>query len=252
MYQNILEGLGLSPNEAKIYETLVEKGESSVSEISVSAKIHRRNTYDAIERLINKGLCFEIVSAKENLYNAVDPGKLLELTDEKRKSVESILPDLNKKFHNRTTNEEAFIYRGYEGQKNIWRDMLRVGKDIMIIGAKAQWFDSKLDSSRATFYKETNRKKMEFKILFDDEVRTQLPKFTSTYPGILKYRYLPKESSTTSIIVIFGDYVVMYAGVGIMKMSENTVFFVIHSKDLAEGYRKWFQYMWQLSSDGKK
>ena len=62
MYQEILEGLGLSPNEAKIYETLVERGESSVSEISVAAKIHRRNTYDAIQRLINKGLCFQIFS----------------------------------------------------------------------------------------------------------------------------------------------------------------------------------------------
>lgn len=55
----ILEGLGLSPNEAKIYETLVLRGESSVSDIAVAAKIHRRNAYDAIERLIDKGLCFQ-------------------------------------------------------------------------------------------------------------------------------------------------------------------------------------------------
>src|SRR3990167_495196 len=102
MYQEIFEGLGLSPNEAKIYETLVEHGELGVSEIATRSQIHRRNAYDAIRRLIDKGLCFEILSAKENLYNAVDPGKLLELTEEKRQSIESILPDLNKKFHHRT------------------------------------------------------------------------------------------------------------------------------------------------------
>ena len=31
MYQSMLEELGLSPNEAKIYETLVEKGEANLT-----------------------------------------------------------------------------------------------------------------------------------------------------------------------------------------------------------------------------
>jgi predicted DNA-binding transcriptional regulator len=244
MYQETLEGLGLSPNEAKIYETLVEHGELGVSEIATRAQIHRRNAYDAIRRLIDKGLCFEILSQKENLYNAVDPGKLLELTEEKRQSIEAILPDLNKKFLQRTASEEAFIYKGYEGQKNIWREILRVGKDIHIIGAKAQWFDPKLDAPRAAFYRETKRKKMKFHLLYDSEIKTQLPSFAKEYPGFVEYRWLPKESSSTAIIVIFGDYVVMYAGVGIMKMSENTVFFVIKSSELAEGYRTWFKNIW--------
>lgn len=115
MHQKILEGLGLSPNEAKIYETLIEKGESSVSQISISAKIHRRNTYDAIQRLINKGLCFEIFSAKENLYNAVDPGKLLELTEEKKQEVEKILPDLLMKFARRVSPRGGIYLSWFRG-----------------------------------------------------------------------------------------------------------------------------------------
>ncbi len=252
MYTKILEDLGLSPNEAKIYETLVEHGESGVGEISILAKIHRRNTYDSIKRLINKGLCFEVFSSGGNLYNAVDPGKLLELVSEKQQAVEKILPELNKKFKHNSVAEEAFIYRGYEGQKNVWRDILREGKDVMIIGAKAQWFDPKLDSTREAFYKETKRKKIIFHLLLDDEIRLKLPEFTKNYPGLMKYRYLPKESSTTAIIVIFGDYVVMYSGVGIMKMNDNVSFFIIHSKELVEGYVKWFNYMWGLSLEDKK
>ena len=67
----------------------------------------------------------------------------------------------------------------------------------------------------------------------------------------MEFKYLPKEASSTSIIVIFGDYVVMYSGVGIRKMSDQTTFFVIHSKDLAEGYRSWFHYMWDKSKEAK-
>src|SRR5438045_713802 len=84
MNQQILEELGLSPNEARIYESLLERGESSISEVAINAKIHRRNAYDAVQRLINKGLCFQVFSAGENTYNAVDPDKLTELITERQ------------------------------------------------------------------------------------------------------------------------------------------------------------------------
>ena len=64
------ESLGLSPNEARIYEALVEHGESGVSEIALFGNIHRRNAYDAIHRLVEKGLCFPILSAGENIAYA--------------------------------------------------------------------------------------------------------------------------------------------------------------------------------------
>ncbi len=249
MYQEIFENLGLSPNEAKIYESLVGKGESSISDIAIAAKIHRRNAYDAIHRLIDKGLCFEIFSSKENRYNAADPDKLLELYAEKEQRLQKVLPELKKKFVQRVAPEEAYIYRGYEGQKNIWRDMLRVGADSYVVGAKGGWFDPKLESGRVAFFKEANRKKIKFFQLFDHEIKVQFPEFPKQFPGNLKYRFLPKEYSTNSLLQIFGDYVITYSGLVLKRIDENMVFFIIHSKDLAESYRKWFWYMWQQSSE---
>ncbi len=60
MYSEILETIGLSPNEAKIYETLLSTGETSVSEIATKAGVHRRNVYDALNRLVDKALVFTI------------------------------------------------------------------------------------------------------------------------------------------------------------------------------------------------
>src|SRR3989344_2989798 len=101
MREEIFESIGLIPNEAKIYEALVEKGESSISDIAVAAKIHRRNAYDAIQRLINKGLCFQIFSTTENRYNAVDPDKLTEILAEKQEQLLSAIPIFKKKFSER-------------------------------------------------------------------------------------------------------------------------------------------------------
>ena len=252
MYQEILQNLGLSPNEAKIYEALVERGETSISGIAVAAKVHRRNAYDAIERLIDKGLCYQIFYANENKYNAVDPDKLIELAAEKQNQIAQILPVLKQKFKKRTAPEEAYIYRGLEGQKNIWRDILRVGETSFVIGAKGGWFDPRLEAQRQAFFKEANRIGIKFIQLFDYEMKIQRPNFTKEFPGKLKYRYLPKEYPTNSLLHIFGDYIITYTGLTIGKMSENTVFFVIKSESLAESFRTWFWYIWNLSSSSNK
>ena len=247
MYLEILENLGLSPNEAKIYEALLEKGESSISEISVNAKIDRRNAYDAISRLIDKGLCFQVVSSSENRYNAVDPRKLQELIGEKEKALHGVLTEMQRKYHSTAAKEEAFIYRGLEGQKNIFRDMLRVGKDSYVVGAKGGWFDPRLETARKKFFKEAEKKKIKFIQLFDYRIR-ELKDFPKRFEGPLKYKILPKEYSNNSIIHVFGDYVITYTGLPIGRINTDTVFFVIHSKDLAESYRQWIWYMWGLSS----
>lgn len=251
MNQQILEELGLSPNEARMYESLIENGESSISDIAVNAKIHRRNAYDVMQRLINKGLCFQIFSAGENTYNAVDPDKLTELLAEKQENLESILPSLKKKFQSSIAPEEAYIYRGLEGQRNIWRDVLRVGEDSYFIGAKGSWFDPNLDVGRTSFFKEANRKKIKFIQLFDYEIKSEMPNFPHHFPGDLKYRFLPKKYSTNSALHIFGDFVVTYTGVTLGKTSKDIVIFVIRSKNLAESYRSWFWYMWEQSTEDK-
>ncbi|MFA6601299.1 MAG: helix-turn-helix domain-containing protein [Candidatus Paceibacterota bacterium] len=252
MNQELFEMLGLSPNEGRIYEALLERGEASISDISVAAKIHRRNAYDAMQRLINKGLCFQIFSTTENLYNAVDPDKLTEILAERQEKLATALPFLKKKFGQRFAPEEAYIYRGFEGQKNIWRDVLRVGQDSYFIGAKGGWFDPRLETARNAFFKEANRKKIKFIQLFDHEIKSQIPEFPKHFPGKLSYRFLPKKYSTNSAIHIFGDYVVTYTGLTIAKISDEVVFFVIHSKSLAESYRTWFTYMWEQSEEDKK
>lgn len=252
MKEEIFESLGLSPNEAKIYESLVEKGESSVSEIAINAQIHRRNAYDAIRRLVDKGLAFEIVSRKENRYNAVDPNKLLELFKEKENELEKILPDLQKKFIQRVAPEEAYIYRGLEGQKNIWRDVLRVGENSYFIGAKGTWLVDELLPSREAFFKEANRKKIKFFQVFDQSVKThpEIYKRLHNYPAAeFENRFLPKEFSTNSSIHIFGDYVATYTGIVVGEAPHNVVFFVIRSKNLAESYRTWFKALWAQSTE---
>ena len=237
----LLEQLGLSPNEAKIYEALLDLKEAGVGDISVKAEIHRRNVYDAINRLVNKGLIFPIINKKENLYSPVDPDKLLELVKEKEISLKKVLPDLRERYKTREGLQEAYIYRGIEGFKNYMRDVLRIGQDVYFIGAKLGWFDPKLKNFTEQFLKEVERKKITLHHIFDAEVKEKGQDALKNLQT--DYRFLPPEHATNAAVEIFGDYVVTFTGLSFKQVDDDVALFVLHDEKLAEGYRSWFKFM---------
>jgi predicted DNA-binding transcriptional regulator len=247
MYEEFLEQLGFSPIEAKIYECLVDLGESSFGPIVERCEADRRNVGDALNRMKREGLVLQKVSATGTLYSPVEPKVLAEKLEKKYLRQREALAVLEDKFHRPYSPEEAYLFSGLEGQKNTLREILRAGSDSYIIGAKGDWFHSGLDDTRDSFFREANEKQMKFFIIFDYEIMTQAAQFVRDWPGILNCRFLPQEYSTSSLLHIFGEYVIMYSGLSLFDIGEHTTFFVLHSKDLAESYQKWFWFTWKNS-----
>lgn len=242
MYKETLETLGLSPNEAKIYEALIRHGESSVPQISVGTGVHKRNIYDTIPRLLQKGLIYEIAENKEARYAAVEPGKLADLIWEKESKLNSILPGLKREFKKTTANEAVYIYKGVEGFKNYLRDILKVGEDVYFIGAKGGWFDKDLQVFIKKFLKQAQGKKIKYHHIFDANVKTLAPDLLQNLGK--PYRFLPPAYSTTGAIDIFGDHIVTFSGLTLKDITDDVTLVVIVNRELADCYRTWFKFMW--------
>lgn len=251
MKESILEQLGLSPNEAKVYMTLIKNGEQGVSEISKHSGIHRRNVYDAVHRLLSKGLVFEIISAKESLYGGVDPEKLRELLAEKQNQLELAMPELVSIYKQHSSDYGTFVFEGYQGMKNIWRLMLDSKSKVYTLGGKGHWFDENLKDDLDVLFQGVKKNKITFQILFDHQALNRFPALKDYYKGNGKYRILPADYDTSCTIHIFGEYVVIYNGVGYGKLDPNSSFFIIKSVGIADSYRKWFEFMWMRSKEYK-
>ena len=259
MYTDIFQDLGLTPNEAKIYAVLIEAGETTVGEISIKGKIHRRNVYDAINRLIEKGLVFQILTKGENIYKAVDPAKLLELIREKEDKLKKALPELTKLYQGAPRNQEAFVYRGVEGFKNYLRDILRLAgegedKHVYFIGAKGLWFDPKLKIFLISFLAEAKRLGIKYHHIFDSELKNRQDILDQLGPaatddGQPAYKFFPPEYSTKSACDIFGDHVVTFTGLGPGQIDEDIAIYVLVDQELADGYKVWFGFMWDHIQD---
>jgi sugar-specific transcriptional regulator TrmB len=242
MYEEILMQIGLSLNEARIYEAMLQLGEANVQTISIKAKVHRRNVYDSLNKLIEKGLASEVFVKGEKNFKAMHPQRLNFLLAEKQVQLEKALPELKKRFVQKESDAQAYMYRGIEGVKKYLQDILETGETGYFIGAKAFWLDPRLKHFLPRFEKEKKRKKIQFMHIFDYEVKEQKPEIIKLVGK--PYKFLPKSYSSPTAIDIFGPYVVTFVGVKVGELYEEPIQFVMKNRELADGYRKFFQFMW--------
>ncbi len=242
MYESILEELGLSLNESKIYESLLSLGSASIEQIALKSKVHRRNIYDVLAKLLEKGLISESFIQNRKEYRAINPTRLVDLLKEKEQKITSILPDLQKRFSTYEETESAYVYRGINGFKQYLADILDVGETVYFIGAKAFWLDPRLKHFLIKFDQNRLRKGIEFMHIFDYEVKEQKSEILNLVGN--QYKFFPKKYSSTTAVDVFGDRVVSFIGTTPGSLPSEPVQFVMKSKQLAEGYKKFFWCLW--------
>jgi len=243
MHVELLTDIGLSLNEARIYNTLLEIKGGTISAIARHAGIDRRNVYDTMQRLIKRGLAYQILPKKILTYAPVHPEKLKEFLTEKMDDLEDSLPGLIKKFDLASSNQQIFIYKGIQGLKNYIKLVLKTGKAVHSIGAKGSWFDPRVASFAKRASKTWATKKVGSKIIYDWEIRN--------HPDVTRmvgkdYKFLPKKYSSDSQVDIVGDYIVIYSGINIKELDDDITMFVLRDKTLAKDYSKWFEFMWDM------
>ena len=81
--EKVLEEIGLSKNEAKVYLSLVYLGCTTAGKIAKHSKVPRPNVYDALERLQEKGLVSYVMKDDKKHFEASDPNALMNILKEK-------------------------------------------------------------------------------------------------------------------------------------------------------------------------
>lgn len=245
-YQDLFQSLGLSKNESKIYETLLRHGECGVGLISEKSGVHRRNVYDSLNRLLEKGLVIEIVESSENKYQASEPKKLVEIVHEKAESIEKVLPELEKLHFSTPTEYKVHTYRGKEGWKQYMRDIVKTNQPFYSIAAQGAWLDDRIKSFYPGFLDQLKKKNIPMHHLFDYDVKENKHEILKHVGK--QFKFLPKKYATTSGIDVFGDHVniMHHQYLGQVGTEDEIVFTVIVNKNLADSFRTWFQYMWDM------
>jgi len=229
-----LREAGLTENEAKIYQALLELGPSKAGLISRKAGLHRRVVYDTMEMLINKGLIGYIIQNNVRLYQASNPNKILDLLKQKQNTINDIIPEMLLLYEKTKEEQGTNFYKGKEGLKTVMEDQISTGKEILILGANIEAYNI-LQFYFKWFDKKRVKAKIKTKIIFNK---------TDKKPNVplSEIKYLPEKYSSPLAINIYGDKVAI-----ILWNKEKPLAIIIKNSLIAEGYRKHFELMWRVA-----
>ena len=237
MLEAVLTEMGLTKGEAKIYLALLKTGKSSVNQLSERIELHRPNIYDYLQKLIDKGLVNYSTEENVKRFSAVDPEKLLEFIQAKEDALRDNLSEF-KKIQN-TPDEEITVevYKGREGVKTSFNDLIRVGEDYVGFGIdEATW-----EKDFATVIRQHFRK--EKKTGIKSRILTS-KKATAIYEHG-NYRYIDEKYFSPTSTLIYGDRVCT-----IIREPLTTI--IVTNKQNAETQRRHFEMLWDIADTKTK
>ena len=231
----IFQKLGFTATETKVYLTLVEIGKSLAGAIADRAHLHRRNTYDALEKLLQKGLVSYSISNNKKYWNAVNPEKIMSLMKENENLLMSIIPELTKKYSSVKLKQTVEVFHGLVGMKTFFDDMVKEEKEITMLFATGRAY-AKLPFYMKNWDKKINDAKINIRVLLNSDGNKK-PYKNYKYG---KVKILPKNFSTPTQIFIYGNK----SAVAIW--SEEPIAILIASNEITSGFRRYFEFMWRL------
>ena len=231
MYEELLH-IGLTRTESRLYVMLLEMGKTPAGMLSRKTGIHRRSVYDALERLIAKGLVSYIKENDKRFYLPTDPKRVQEIIDQHQEQVYDVLPGLQASFMEHAGKQETVFYRGLEGIKTIFEDQIRDGKDVYIIGASHQ--AKELLKFYLPHYTDKRiKKKIKLHAIYAGEKhRAEVP--------WADVRYLPHNFASLVSTSIYGDKA------AIIVWMQEPVGILIKQSEVAKAFKNYFDLLWRM------
>ncbi len=240
--KEILQELGLSEAETKVYLALLETGSTLAGPIIKKTGLHRGTTYQVLQRLKEKGLVSSIIKGKKQYFEPASPNRLMDVLKEREEKLRSVLPILNQKLEASKEKQEVTVYYGVKGIRSVMDKMLEElnpnGEyyDFGVSGLFREIMGAYWDS----WQKKKRKYKLKSKVIFTEELKENNPALLKDYFG--QARFHPKEYPSITDTIIYKDTVLL-----LIWTAKPPVAIVIKNKDNAESYKNQFKLMWKLA-----
>lgn len=242
----ILEDLGLSQSEIKVYTTLLEIGTSFAGEVISKSKLQNSVVHRALNSLIEKGLINYVLDGKHKVYLATEPEYFFTYIEDKKKQFEAIFPKLKEKQLSQKQETQTSMFKGKKGISEVYNKLISLSnRELLTFGGSKET----TDFMGLTWWKNIHIKRIanniENRHIASTEVLPYIDFFLKL--ELTNMKFLSKETfSQYQETAIIGDYV------AISIFAEEGYSILIQNKDVAEGYRKNFEMIWNLAKDKKE
>jgi sugar-specific transcriptional regulator TrmB len=233
---NLLKQIGFSESESQTYLALLRLRNAHAGKISKSSQLNRTTTYDALNRLIEKGLVTQAITNNRRTFQPIHPSQILERVKNMEETAKEIIPELTKLYDSSEKPvEETVVYCGRKGIKHILFDILKC-KEYVGMGF-SRYFLENMKHDFISFQKRKKELKTKARVILAESARdTEEVKI-----GFSNVKYIPDEYASITTSFAYGNQVAY------IIWMQTPIATVITSEIVAQSYRNNFELMWKVA-----
>lgn len=248
--EKLLEKMGLSEKEAKVYLATLELGQDSVQNIAKKADVNRPTAYFILEKLMEYGLVSSLEVGKKTFFVAENPKELETLLEKERQEVEQRKNELHD-----SMNQLLAIYNAKQGKPVVryfeGKDGLialdKYGEDKIWKGAEVLYV-TPVDIVRKYFperrkeaLKDRINIKVKSRVLYTYSNADDIWSAERNARDLREAKYLPRDKFPFDVIfVLYPTNLIK-----LMHMSDSKFYGVaIESEEFAKNMRMFFELAW--------
>lgn len=253
-FYDILEDLGLSEDEASVYEALLELGQSVVSPIAALAKVNRTSCYNILESLVQKKMVSKAKFRGKHSYSVDDPMRIILNLEEEKKQLEMTLqkakafqPELTRRYTQKHIKPIIKYVEGFEGIKELYEDSLQCVDKIQGVRAYSSPRDLKTDLAEYAdqYFAERTRRSIPIRTMVpDNEHGKELKKVAHKFMRTV--RLIPKEKFD------FSPEIYLYDNKFTVMSFKEKFGFLIESKEIVDALKTAWDLAWERAEEYDK
>jgi sugar-specific transcriptional regulator TrmB len=245
MYQESLKKLGLTEEQATIYNILLTNGPLIARKIALLSGLKRGFVYKNLDQLVELNLVEKIEKpSKATVFAPKHPGTLLEVLEQKKREIQAttesfrgIIGQMTSDFNLITGKPSIQFYEGTEGIKTVLEDSLYAKGEILNY-VDLESIQKYIPNVNEWYVKEREKDKIKNRGLVLDTPFNR--NFLKDYhPDITDTKLLPIQSEPFSTIMkIYNDKI------SYITLGEHMIGVIITGKAIADMHRKLFEFTW--------
>ncbi len=239
MIEESLEKLGFSPSEIKVYANLLKNGASYANRISSQTKINRSNIYEALDRLVSKGIISFITRNKVKWFEAKSPDSVMSLIKEKeaelkntKEEISRDITELKKSISADRKSLEATIFVGKKGLRMLFEEILEEKKPIALIAAELQ-FKELFGPYFELWHKTRIEKKIPQRTIIPLKFKGKIEK-----RKFLEYKFIDNKFTNPTTTIIYGSRCLL------IQWSNEPIAVKIQDKEITKSHLNYFNLLW--------
>jgi len=207
----VLQKLGLSRNEATVYLSLLTMKPSTGFEIARVCGLFRPNVYDALKKLVQKGLVSYSLREKARHYSATDPNQLLNMLPIKESELAHDVAQLRALRASAPQVLNVEILEGQNGVHRILTDMVNEtpkGGAFYVFGAPKETAKVFGEGWLGGWHKQHVKKHVTFHHIVNEDYPIHRIKLLRKMPYVT-IRFLPKKYNAPILTVVYDKGIIL-------------------------------------------